>query len=154
MKIRMTHVVKVDTSFNLERSTPIAVSLANKQIALMANTLSEFAKASGKCAVTQVDLWDSGGLVSDLALPGLIESVMDSTDLELVIWLELDTDSALSVQAVRDFETLLCSISSRVDGQILGDDASPCPEDYVIYTQTTDLVIEDTDFNCIHGEPV
>lgn len=154
MKIRMTHVVKVDTSFNLERSTPVAVSLANKQIALMANTLSDFAKAGGKFAAAQVDLWDSGGLVSDLALPGLIESVMDSTDLELVIWLELDTDSDLSVQAVRDFEALLCSISSYIDGQVLGDDASPRPEDYVIYTQTTDPVIEDTDFNCIQGEPV
>lgn len=154
MKIRMMHVVKIDTSLNLERSTPVDASLANKQLALMANTLSEFAKAGGRFAAVQVDLWDSGGLVWDLALPGLIESVMDSTDLELVIWLELDTDSDTSVQALRDFEALLCSISSGIDGQVFGDAASPYPEDYVIYTQTADLVIKDTDFNCIHGEPV
>lgn len=154
MKIRMTHVMKVDTTFNLERVVPVAVPLANKQIALMTKTFSEFAKAGGRSAAVHVALWDSNALVTDLTLPDLIVSVMDTNDLELVVQLELDTDSDESVQAVRQFEALLCSASSHIDGQVLGDDASPVPEDYIIYTQTTDIVIKDTDFYCVQGEPV
>lgn len=154
MKIRLTHVIKVDHSLNLDRCVPVAVSLANKQIALMANTLSKFEKGGGRFAAMKVALWDSRGFVTDLTLPGLIESVMDVTDLELVIWLELDTDSDTSVQAVRDFETLLCSASSHIDGQVLEGDVSPAPEDYVIYIKTTDITVRDNDFNCVQGEPV
>lgn len=154
MKVRVTHVVKVDTSFNLERAVEVAIPLANKHIALMAHAFSEFAKTGGRPAAMHVALWDSNALVTDLTLPGLIESVMDTNDLELVVMMELDTDSDDSIRAVREFEALLCSASSRIDGQVLGGDTSPVPEDYVIYTQTTDIVIKGTDFNCIQGEPV